>query len=248
MRIPVIQGVIDRRILVNYHIDPDVMARILPRPFRPKVVSGHAIGGICLIRLKGIRPEFLPISYGISSENAAHRIAVEWEQDGEIHEGVYIPRRDTDSRLTTFVGGRLFSGIHHHAFFTVEETAEHFSVELRSDDGETRVHVSGHVFDRLPESSVFPSIEEASAFFETGSLGYSATETAGRYAGLELQCKTWTVEALEVEDVASSFFEDQSRFPSGSVGFDCGLLMRGIEHKWQSRADLTSSVPEILSA
>ena len=36
MRIPVIQGVIDRRILINYRVQPDVLARHLPAPFRPR--------------------------------------------------------------------------------------------------------------------------------------------------------------------------------------------------------------------
>jgi hypothetical protein len=36
MRIHVIQGIIDRRILVNYRVDPEVLARILPQPFQPK--------------------------------------------------------------------------------------------------------------------------------------------------------------------------------------------------------------------
>lgn len=102
MRIPVIQGVIDRRILVNYRVAPEAMAGVLPPPFRPLLVHGYAIGGICLIRLKQVRPRRLPLPMGIGSENAAHRIAVQWEQDGERREGVYIPRRDTDSRLNAY--------------------------------------------------------------------------------------------------------------------------------------------------
>src|SRR5439155_782844 len=58
MPIPVIRGVIDRRILVNYRVDPDVLARILPQPFRPKLVNGMGMAGVCLIRLKHIRPRF----------------------------------------------------------------------------------------------------------------------------------------------------------------------------------------------
>lgn len=234
MRIPVIKGIMDRRILVNYRVDPDVMARVLPPPFRPKIIEGHAIGGVCLIRLKNLRPRFVPIPYGIRSENAAHRIAVQWEYDGQKREGVYIPRRDTDSRLNTLVGGKIFPGVHHHASFTVMETDDVFSVSLRSDDGETRVSVRGRVADRLPATSVFPSLAQASAFFEAGALGYSATGSDGRFDGLELCCKTWKVEPLEVEEVESSFFEDQARFPAGTAQFDCALLMRGIEHEWHS--------------
>lgn len=51
----------------------------------------------------------------IHSENAAHRIAVEWDFEGKTFEDVYIPRRDTNSFFNTLVGGRLFPGIHHRA-------------------------------------------------------------------------------------------------------------------------------------
>ena len=119
MKIPVIRGTIDRRILANYRIDPEVLGSILPNPFRPKIVGGFGIGGICLIRLKSVRPRFFPFPWGIGSENAAHRFSVEWDVDGKSREGVYIPRRDTSSRLNTFVGGRVFPGVHHHASFVV---------------------------------------------------------------------------------------------------------------------------------
>src|SRR5262245_39071618 len=108
MKIPVIRGVIDRRILVNYHVDPGVLAPLLPAPFRPKVIRGWGMVGICLIRLKKVRPRFLPDWCGISSENAAHRAAVEWDDDNTTREGVYVRRRDTNSRLNSLAGGRLF--------------------------------------------------------------------------------------------------------------------------------------------
>ena len=87
MKIPVITGIIRRRILLNYRVQPEVLATILPGNFRPKLVKGQAIAGICLIRLEQIRPKGLPAMIGISSENSAHRIAVEWEADGATHEG-----------------------------------------------------------------------------------------------------------------------------------------------------------------
>jgi hypothetical protein len=126
MQIPVIQGVIDRRILVNFRVDATVLARLLPSPFRPQRVNGLGMAGVCLIRLKGIRPRFVPSFLGIGSENAAHRIAVEWDQDGKTREGVFIPRRDTSSRLNTLAGGRLFPGSHHHASFQVQERKDRY--------------------------------------------------------------------------------------------------------------------------
>lgn len=238
MRIPVIRGIIDRRILVNFHIDADVLAKILPRPFRPKLIKGRGMGGICLIRLVRVHPRFLPAVLGISSENAAHRFAVEWEQDGEIREGVFIPRRDTSSRLNALVGGRLFPGVHHHARFSIDEHDDYYKVTMDSDDGESHLSVETQLTERLPESSVFSSLREASEFFEQGSLGYSATPDAREFDGLELRAFNWSVDALAVKQVESSFFDDESRFPSGSISFDCALLMRQIEHEWHSQPSL----------
>ena len=238
MRIPIIRGVIDRRILVNFRAEPAVLARLLPPPFRPKLVSGAGMAGVCLIRLKHIRPRFLPPVLGISSENAAHRIAVVWDQEGAVREGVFIPRRDTSSWLNTLAGGRLFPGVHHHAAFRVQEHGNHYRVELDSDDRRTHLLVEGRVAPALPPTSAFGSLEEASAFFERGSLGYSITAKPGEFDGLELRSCTWRVQPLAVERVESTFFEDRALFPAGSVEFDGALLMRGIDHEWHGRGTL----------
>ena len=121
MRFPRIHGIIRRRLLVNFRVAPDVIQRHLPAPFRPKLHDGHAIAGICLIRLEGIRPKGVPEIFGLSSENAAHRIAVVWEDGGEMREGVYIPRRDTGSLIGHLAGGRVFPGEHHRAQFQVAD-------------------------------------------------------------------------------------------------------------------------------
>ncbi len=49
--LPAVRGVIDRRILANYRVEPDALRELLPEPFEPQTVDGWGIGGICLIRL-----------------------------------------------------------------------------------------------------------------------------------------------------------------------------------------------------
>ncbi len=245
MRFPVIRGVIDRRILVNFCVDPDVLAAQLPAPFRPKLHQGFALVGICLIRLKRVRPTWAPAWTGVSSENAAHRAAVAWDDADGVHEGVFIWRRDTDSRLNAFVGGRLFPGVHRRGQFTVNETAERFEIALQSDDGASDMTVHGRASTAWPVSSVFASLEEASAFFAAGSLGYSATADQGRFDGLELRCRAWRVEPLEVDEVRSRCFEDATLFPRGSIAFDCALLMRGVAHEWHAQEPLCCPVVRV---
>lgn len=238
MRIPIVRGLIDRRILVNFRIDPEILSRLLPSPFRPQLVHGCGVAGICLIRLKHIRPRWLPPVLGLWSENAAHRIAVEWKQNGELQQGVYIPRRDTSSRLNVLLGGRLFPGIHRRAEFRVDEQDAYYRVNVESDDRRTHIAVAGHLTSRWPSNSVFGSLQEASDFFECGSLGYSAAGTSGDFDGLELRTLSWSVQPLEIERIESSFFENPSVFPHASVTFDCALLMQQIEHEWHGRQSI----------
>jgi hypothetical protein len=238
MKIPVMRGMIDRRILVNFQVAPEALARILPAPFRPKLINSVGMAGICLIRLKHIRPRLFPAALGMSSENAAHRIAVEWDEQGERREGVFIPRRDTSSRLNTLVGGRLFPGEHHHARFQAREHDGHYHVVLDSDDGRVHVAVEGRVASMLPAFSVFQSVEEASAFFARGSVGYSVTSRSDLLDGLELRSFRWKVEPLAIDSVESSFFAEKTCFPPGTVRFDSALLMRDIEHEWHGRNQL----------
>lgn len=244
MQLPTIQGIIDRRILVNFRVDPDALSHVLPKPFRPQLVNGYGIAGICLIRLKAARPRFVPQFLGATSENAAHRIAVEWESGSQSEgsrqkrNGVYVPRRDTSSSLFAFAGGRLFPGVQHRAQFEVREDDEKFYVSMTSVDGATRVLVDGRLTDSLPEDSVFDSVEAVSEFFEGGSLGYSPARRTGEFDGIELQTKNWHVDPLAITRVESSFFEDTSIFPEGSTTIDNALLMRAIDHEWHGRETL----------
>ncbi len=156
MRLPVIQGIIRRRILVNFRVEPEVIERQIPARFRPKLQAGKAVAGICLIRLEQIRPKMMPLFVGLASENAAHRVAVTWETDeGTTEEGVYIPRRDTNSEMNHLVGGRFFPGEHHKAAFAVEETEDEIDFSMKSEDGMVAVELQGKVSDELPSSSVF---------------------------------------------------------------------------------------------
>lgn len=237
MRLPVIAGRIARRVLVNYRVDPVVMSHVVPAPFRPRIVRGYAVAGICLIRLDQIRPQGWPAWLGVASENAAHRVAVEWDGLGGTHTGVYIPRRDSSSWLNVLVGGRLFPGVHAHARFQATECEGRLRLDVHGANG-LSIRVAGSVSPTIPGNSVFRNLEEASQFFREGSEGYSVTATPGRYDGLELRTETWKLEAFAPDEVASSYFEDEQRFPRGSATFDSAFLMRDIRHAWHLLPDV----------
>jgi len=241
MLLNALQGVVRRRILVNFKVDPAVIRRHVPAPFELQLVDGWSIAGICLIRLEHMRPPRLPEAVGIASDNAAHRIAVTWpDRAGRTCTGVFIPRRDTASPLNALVGGRLFPGEHQRARFLVQDDGDTIDLAMRTADGRGDVRLRAHAADRLPGTSVFPSMAAASEFFAAGSAGYSATAAAGLH-GLELRTLAWRLEPLAVELVRSSYF---AYFPEGSVAFESALLMRDIPHEWHALPSLTPAAAQ----
>jgi hypothetical protein len=136
------------------------------------------------------------------------------------------------------VGGRLFPGMHHHADFRTTTQSNHLHIAFTSDDGAVVVSVIGQIAAALPSTSLFASLADASRFFEGGSIGYSTARDSRYLDGLELQSQHWHVEPFAVTHVTSSFFNNTAQFPTGTVAFDCALLMRGIAHEWHRREPL----------
>jgi hypothetical protein len=237
MAAPVICGTIERRLLVNFRVDPAVLTAWLPSPFRPQLIGEFGMAGICLIRLQHLRPRGWPAWLGTSSENAAHRIAVEWNAPGGVCRGVYVPRRDSNSRLNVLIGGRAFPGVHHLSRFDVHEVDDRYSVALANTDG-TSISVAARLTDQLPAGTIFGSLTEASEFFAGGSVGYSVSRRPELYEGLELRTHNWNIEPLAVEQVASSVFDDRRLFPVGTIEFDSAFLMRNVAHEWHGRESL----------
>jgi hypothetical protein len=241
MKFPALTGTIKRRLLVNYRAAPETVERLLPPPFRPKLQAGYAVVGICLIRLEHERPAGMPRLLGLGGEHAAHRIAVEWSDgDGDVHDGVYIPRRDTGSRVAQMAGGRVFPVESQAAKFKVTDDGRHIDFSMRSLDGEIAVNVVGEESTGLPAGSCFSSMAQVSAFFELGGVGYSPSESARGFNAIELWTPNWHVKAFDVSEVRSSYFEDSARFPEGSIEFDHALVMRDTEHEWRDAKDLAT--------
>jgi hypothetical protein len=229
MRQPRLSSVVERRLLVNYRLAPEAAARLLPGGLRPQLVRGHAVAGICLLRLGDVRPSWAPKTVGLRSENAAHRIAVEWDGPDGVETGVYIPRRDTASLLNTWAGGRLFPGEHGRADFEVRETPGELHVAYTTRSGDTQVDVTVEVTPELRGSKLFDNLQQASIFFERGAKGYSPT-AAGALEGMELHASAWRLDACRIVSAQSSFFES---LPKGSATLDCALVMREVPVTWR---------------
>ena len=119
-----------------------------------------------------------------------------------------------------------------HGRFVVREPDPRVDVRYVSDDGTVAVEVRGAEAEGLPAGSVFESVDEASEFFRRDTVGWSPSTRTECCEAVELRAMSWNVTPLAVELVRSSWFDDHSRFPAGSIEFDSTLLMRRIRAEW----------------
>ena len=228
MKMPTLDATISRRLLINYRLDPEVAQSLLPPGLRPRLAGDAAVGGICLLRLSAVRPQWIGANVGWSAETAAHRIAVEWDDDSGTQNGVFIPVRHSSSRLPVVLGGTVLPGRHEHAGFSVSESLSRITIDARARDMWVHADVSDSTEWR---SQLFGSLGEASTFLREGSTGWSPAKGGKTLDGLELSTRRWEVGATEIHDVGSSYFD---ALPPGAAELDHVLVMRDIPARWSA--------------
>jgi len=226
-----------RRILVSYRVDPVVAQDLVPEPFRPQLIDGSAVAGVCIIGLTSVRPGWFRPRVGFRTENVAHRIGVEWDEDGEIKTGVYITERHSSSLLPVLAGGRLFPGVQKHARFTLDETASRYRVRMSAPG--TTVAVDVRVGGDFA-STLFDSVESASTFYRQGAVGWSPRRDGNGAEPVELTSEAWAAEGGEVLSLQSSFFD---ALPAGSAVLDSVIVMRDIPFFW----DIPTGRPDAIA-
>ena len=218
---------------MNYWADPHVVRKLVPAPFEVATRDGLAVVGLCLLRLEGLRPEGFPARIGLATENMAHRIAVRFRQDGCWRDGVFVPRRETDSPLIARVGGRLFPGVHALARFAVCEERNRMAISVASPDGAADVSVCVRSAVEWKETRLFRSLCDVSAFFRVRDCGFSPARRTGEFEGVRLCAHAWAVRPLAVLSAASALYDNPVIFPAGSIGLDGAVLMQDITHHWE---------------
>ena len=242
-QLPVITGILERRILLNYSLDPEYLKKFLPAPFKPRLFNGVGVGGICMIRFAGLRPKFVPTFLGIDSENAAHRIAIEWEIKGQKFEGVYIPKRNTASQFNYLTGGRIFPGIFQMSQFDVNEQGDNYQLRITpKEQNQHLVDFRGEVSQHLSASSIFPDLKIASDFLAKGAIGYSLFADKTHSQGMELRMLDWDIQAMNIKKASVHLFEDSLSFPNGTARLDSAMLMKNLRHEWHRIPEIPASL------
>jgi hypothetical protein len=215
-------------LLISYRVAPEVAQSLIPDVFRPQMIDGSAVAGVCMIGLQSVRPGWLRPRVGFRTENVAHRIAVEWDENGKTRSGVYIVERHSSSLVPVLAGGRLFPGVQKHARFDLDETETRFRVTMAAPTTSVSVDVQ---LGGPWTSTLFPDVEAASSFHEQGAVGWSPRRGGSGVEPLELTSTEWAVEPAHVISLKSSFFD---ALPEGAATLDSVVVMRDIPFFWDT--------------
>ncbi|GAA2031469.1 hypothetical protein GCM10009839_34220 [Catenulispora yoronensis] len=127
----------------------------------------------------------------------------------------------------------------------------------QSHDGAMSVAFNGTQTAAMPAGSVFTGADSASAFFHCASIAHSPSSSSlggdgsqpGAHADadhtahasadhtahttLRMVTPPWRGIPVQAAYVQSSFFEDRSRFPPGTVEFDSAIAMHEVPARWE---------------
>lgn len=228
MRAPEVVGRVERRILLDHAVAPEVAARHLPPGFTPRLLDGRAVVGVCLIRLVELRPAGLPATVGRTVEAAAHRISVV-AADGA--PGVFVPRRDTTSWAAVLAGGRVWPGVHGRARIEVARTTTALDVGVRCRDG-AAVAVT---IDRDPRRGTALADPDAACALHADERTAWSPRRGGALEAAVMTCAPWSARPVGVTAARSSWLADPAAFPPGSARLAGALLMEDVAVRWTAR-------------
>jgi len=237
---PSLVGRIERRVLLDHAVDPDVAARHLPPGLEVRLLGGCAVVGVCLIRLVEMRPVGLPPALGRTIEAAAHRISVVGPGADGPEPGVLVPRRDTPSRAAVLAGGRIWPGVHGRADVTVERGPSTLAIDVACRDG-AAVSVDLDLdldldldvdVDRAGGTDLADP-EAASAFHAVERRAWSPRRGGGLEEAV-LDCLPWSARPVGVTTATSTWLDDRDAFPPGSSHLAGALLMEDVAVRWSA--------------
>ena len=221
-------GVMARRLLVNWRVPAELAAQMLPPGVEPKTVGGSAIVGLCLVRLKQLRPSGLPAWVGLSSENLAIRMGVTGARGPAKQGAVLILDRWTGSRANALFCRHIGYGVHRPGRFAVREGSGRAEITVSSDRGATIAQVFLETGGPLTDSA-FGSMADAESFFRGGERGFSPSAKPGEWDCLRLELGAWRLEPMRVRHAYSWHIQ---RLFGDAAEFDSAVVMRDIEHTW----------------
>ncbi len=235
-------GVLENTVLLNFRTDAEVLRRLLPSPFEPRLVDGYGLVGILLFTMKDLSCE-KTMGFSPPSDHVLYRIAVSWKKGGRTFHGMYLLRHEVNTRLPVRQRRR---GLFPVAGIPVRwhKVSDSGSIEWTlKNKTNTKLHVKAKISSSFSGGSVFRSLEEASDFFAAERAAIAPRFQKSIFSNTHFLPLTWPVKALFVQKLTTDVDQVENLFPKGQIFFDSGLIWSKIPCKWQEGHEIISARP-----
>jgi hypothetical protein len=224
--VPVLEGVVERRLVVHFRVDVDAARGLLPAGLAPIERAGRAVAGVTLVRLGRVRPRGLKPLGGLGVETMVHWLAARGE-DGR--KGLFRLRHDTESRLLAAFGGPAAA---HRARFEVVEDEKRLKVAVRTGGGAADFLAEVDWAAPFQATASFASLAEAQRFFADLDGGFAAGRGQGWLGVLRLEPPSRQLAAVRLERARARLLEEGASLAAGAVTVDGALGARAEPFEW----------------
>lgn len=239
-------GVLENTVLLNFRTDAEVLRRLLPSPFEPRLVDGYGLVGILLFTMKDLTCETTMGFPSPPSDHVLYRIAVSWKQGGRTFHGMYLLRHEVNTRLPVRQRRR---GLFPVAGIPVRWHKGSVSSSIEwtlKNKAKTKLHMKAKISSSFSGGSVFRSLEEASDFFATERAAIAPRFQKSIFSNTHFLPLQWPVQPLFVQKLTTDVDQLHNLFPQGQIFFDSGLIWPKIPCKWQEGHEILSTRPILL--
>jgi uncharacterized protein YqjF (DUF2071 family) len=189
--------------LVQWSLDPEEAARELPAPLTPRLIAGRALVSLIHVRLRRMRPAFLPGLFAFSYRHVAFRLlvddsALDREAPGR---GVFFVRSFTDRPLLAHAGNLLT----HYRLTPAELEVDPRGLAVR-EGGRRLSYRKAVIGAEAPSPGLFGGWAEARAVVGAIDRSYAVDPEGGVWQ-TRIERPDWPLEPLPLAGFATDFFE-----------------------------------------
>lgn len=222
---------------LNYAVDPERLARLLPAPLEPEVFHGTAWVQVLMSSLRDMRPQGIVPLLGVCFYQASYRAAVRYRNaNGDWRRGGYFVRSETNDPVMRRVGNALTEFKFHEfgeAQMVMAREGGLLTLSVDPEPGFPHGRLVG-VFDTAPrtappEGSVWEGLE---ALHEPLVECYDALGVADGYVYvLTIDRAPWNARFARPVELYCEYFEEGPLAPGARL--DSVLHLTECAYRWR---------------
>jgi uncharacterized protein YqjF (DUF2071 family) len=217
--------------LVNFAVEPEILAQVLPDGFGPAVHNGKGFVSLVIAITEEMRPAGLPRLFGLDYNQVVYRAVV--EHQGQ--RGFYYLRSDADSRLICLAGNwfSFFQFEQADISYRAQDEVRHFNLEAQN--GDKNIFASYDLAsksEKMPAASCFATLEEGKSFLVEIFEAFGYDPLSERTYIIKVKRGPWDIAVIEDRRAYYPYMANSPFFPPGSAELDSVFYVRDLPYFW----------------